>query len=215
MVKVQSGPDRAARRARDNEVGKLPTRRIGRSARRVQLLDVAAELVLESGLGAVTMEGVAAGARVSKALPYAHFANAEELLEALRAREFASFDVEIIEAVASSAEFEVQIQACVSAYFSILAARGRLLAVLLAPSTRVDSGAGPRHDIEFFADLFTRQASLPAPVARTAAAVMLAGMHGANETLAQRRASRVVVERTVTTMILGALDGLRQCTDAE
>ncbi|MEO6715543.1 MAG: TetR/AcrR family transcriptional regulator [Mycobacteriales bacterium] len=193
----------------------MPTRRIGRSARRVQLLDVAAELVMESGLGAVTMEGVAARAHVSKALPYAHFANAEELLVALRARELARFDVEIIDAVASSAEFEVQIQACVSAYFSILASRGRLLAALLAPSTWVGSGAGPRRDIEFFADLFTRQASLPVPVARTAAAVMLAGMHGATETLAQRRASRVIVERTVTTMILGAIDGLRHRADAE
>ena len=107
----------------------------------------------------------------------------------VRALELASFDVAIIQAVASSAEFEAQIQACVSAYFSILASRGRLLAALLAPSTEVESGAGPRRDIEFFADLFTRQASLPPPVARTAAAVMLAGMHGATETLTQRRAS--------------------------
>jgi len=47
--------------------------RLPRNERREQLLDVAAGLILEKGTEAVTMEGVAAAAGVSKGLGYAYF----------------------------------------------------------------------------------------------------------------------------------------------
>ena len=59
--------------------------RLTRAARREQLLDAAAQLGAAS-LDSVTMEGLAAQAGVSKALPYKFFANRDEVLANYAAR---------------------------------------------------------------------------------------------------------------------------------
>ena len=76
---VTSGMGNVARRTgRGSTRSKKP--RLTRAQRRDHLLDAAAELVGLKGVGAVTMEGVAARAGVSKALPYTHFDDATDLL---------------------------------------------------------------------------------------------------------------------------------------
>jgi len=76
----------------DSCVGSVPvsSHRVDRSERRHQLLDVAAEKVVEHGVSAMSMERVAEWAGVSKALPYSHFDNIEDLLVALYQREAVS-----------------------------------------------------------------------------------------------------------------------------
>src|SRR5205823_5613658 len=70
-------------------------RRLPGDLRRRQLLDVAIELLSEGGAEAVTMEGVAARAGVSKALGYRYFDNADQLLLALHDREMAEMGIRV------------------------------------------------------------------------------------------------------------------------
>ena len=62
-------------------------RRITGAARRARFLDAAAEIVVEQGVGAVTMDGVAARTAVDKRLGYRYFANRDALLDQLLRRE--------------------------------------------------------------------------------------------------------------------------------
>ena len=85
--------------------------RLRRDQRRDQLLDSAAALLVERGPGAITMEGVAAEAGVSKALPYAHFDNATELLRQLRDRELDHLRDRLLAASAGVEGFERLVEA--------------------------------------------------------------------------------------------------------
>ena len=95
--------------------------RLPRSQRREQLLDVAAGLILEKGTEAVTMEGVAAAAGVSKGLGYAYFANSSTLLRALLEREVRKLQSSIMEALGRETTFEGKLRATVRAWFDSLA----------------------------------------------------------------------------------------------
>ena len=76
--------------------GAIPGARLSAAQRREQFLDVAAQLVVEQGADAVTMEAVAARAGVSKALSYRYFDNAGALLVALFEREVIDLDRKIM-----------------------------------------------------------------------------------------------------------------------
>jgi AcrR family transcriptional regulator len=70
------------------EMGTPPTRkRLTAEARREQLLDVTRAIVDESGFHAVSIEGVARRAGVSRPIVYGHFGDLGGLLEALVERE--------------------------------------------------------------------------------------------------------------------------------
>lgn len=62
--------------------------RLSATARREQILDAATALILDQGMSHCTLEEVAVRGGVSKALIYKHFANREDLLKALLAREY-------------------------------------------------------------------------------------------------------------------------------
>jgi AcrR family transcriptional regulator len=66
-----------------------PRKRLSAQARREQLLDVTKAIVGEQGFHAVSIEGVARRAGVSRPIVYGHFGDLRGLLEALLARETA------------------------------------------------------------------------------------------------------------------------------
>src|SRR6478609_2361556 len=66
--------------------------RLSAPERREHLLDVAAALVVEQGVDALTMEGVASRAGVSKGLGYAYFSNSDDLVVELFEREMTELD---------------------------------------------------------------------------------------------------------------------------
>jgi AcrR family transcriptional regulator len=71
------------------EVETTPRKRLSAEARREQLLDVTRAMVDQSGFHAVSIEGVARRAGVSRPIVYGHFGDLGGLLEALVAREYA------------------------------------------------------------------------------------------------------------------------------
>jgi AcrR family transcriptional regulator len=65
-------------------------RRLSAGARREQILDVTAAIVAGSGFGAVSIQGVATAAGISRPIVYEHFGDLEGLLRALVRREMAA-----------------------------------------------------------------------------------------------------------------------------
>ena len=107
-----------------------PRRRLSADARRQQLLDTAAEILVADGVDAVTMESIAQRAGASKSLAWAYFANVEDVLRSLHERELDGLFQRVEDATDEAHDFEGRMRAAVHAYFEIVAERGALLATL-------------------------------------------------------------------------------------
>ena len=187
--------------------------RLPREQRRAHFLDVAAELIVEQGIEAVTMEGVAARAGVSKGLGYAYFENKEELLVALFHREMRELDRRIAAAVASSGDFEQRIRAMIVVLFDVTTERG----VLMGTLQQAKLGDGPLEEQrrqrqlvveQFFADMVVEHFGLSPRQAVTASAILLGGVAGALSLWLTRRASRRDITDVYVRIVIGALTAL-------
>ena len=114
-----------------------------KSQRRHQLLDAAASGLVEHGLAAMSMERIAECAGVSKALPYAHFDNAEALLVALYQREWVAIGREIVRALDDAGPDDDLARVRVHAWFDAMERRNEVLRALSAPGSSVPAAADP------------------------------------------------------------------------
>lgn len=180
------------------------SRRLTRADRRDQLLDVAAELVVERGAASITVEGLAARAEVSKALPYSHFDNADHVLIELYRREIGRIGARITEVVADVGDPESKVRAVVHAYFGEVAERGAILSILTGPGSLVPHLAdrGRRSENRFFAELLERHLAVAPERAPLVAAVVLGALGGAIDAWAKGRASRTAAEAAVVELTL-------------
>jgi AcrR family transcriptional regulator len=187
--------------------------RLPRSERREHLLDVAAGLILDKGIEAVTMEGVAAAAGVSKGLGYAYFANSSTLLRALLEREVRKLQSHIIKAIASETTFEGKLRATVHAWFDVLAEQGILMGQLLQ-ATRNDGphvearNAYNRANDEFWADLASRELGVPRQHGLIATRILLSGLEGLVQRWTQCGDTREVLEDVFIQVAMGGLEKL-------
>src|SRR3954454_24067095 len=101
--------------------------RLTKEARREQLLDTAADMVLTRGFDALTMEAVAQEAGASKTLGYAYFANVENLIESLYERELSALYEAVEAATQEVIGLDARIAAAVHASFDIVEQRGMLI----------------------------------------------------------------------------------------
>jgi AcrR family transcriptional regulator len=148
--------------------------RLPANERREQLLDQAAEAILEGGRAALTMEGLARRAGVSKGLGYAYFANADELARALYLREVSRVYERVEAAMRGPERFELRLERATAAYFDVIAERGTLFTHLQAAlETRAPDRAFRRRVgefVEFWAREMAASYALPMARARAAAA---------------------------------------------
>jgi AcrR family transcriptional regulator len=184
--------------------------RLTRHARREHLLDVAAELITDAGLDAVTMEGVAARAGVSKGLGYAYFANRDELLVALFDREMASLDQRVFDAMVDETSFEARMRGLLGVVFDITAERGLLMGALL--QARLSDGPlerrrRERHGdvVDFFAGLVSAEYGFAPKDAVAAAGILIGAYGGALDLWINGRGSR---RRLIDSFIAMSLAGL-------
>jgi AcrR family transcriptional regulator len=182
-------------------------RRMSAAARREQLLDAAAALVV--GGESLTMEGLAAAAGVSKALPYRHFGNADEVLAALHDRELARLAARVRAALEPDGAADERLAAGVHAFFDVVAERGVLLGIL---GRRLQEGGdadrrGPRFVAGLLADLY----GLPPRRAEVVGEVLLGALLGAVQAWACGAASRRLAEdaavRSATAIARSAATG--------
>lgn len=183
-----------------------PAPRLTKPARREQLLDVAADLLIERGIGALTMEGIAAGAGVSKALPYQHFDNAEDVLVELYRRELATMGARILAALEDVADPQESVRAAVHAYFDAVADRGRILAILTSPGSRDprSTDRGQRIGHRFVADVFGPRFGITGRDRVLLADFALGVLAGAMDAWTHRDAKRRDVEAIAVEAILAA-----------
>ena len=98
--------------------------RLSPEARRDQLLDVAAAVIADEGTRAMTMERIAEGAGVSKALVYRYFGNRSALLLELYERE--SDTQPLANRIRGARTFEDRLRAITTPYFDAVDRSGLL-----------------------------------------------------------------------------------------
>jgi AcrR family transcriptional regulator len=186
------------------------TTRLSRTERREALLDAATDLLVERGPGGVTMEGVAARAGVTKALPYRHFANAEAVLVALVERFHAELATRIVTAIDDAGPGpEERMAAAVGAYFDVVDAHGHVIAQL-GPNPDIRSAAAERQDADgFVVWLFTERFGVPKAEAKAVGDVVLATLNGAVVSWARRRGTRRRLQALATAAALAAVSAPR------
>jgi AcrR family transcriptional regulator len=181
---------------------------MSRAARREQLLDASGRLLVERGAEAVTMERVAEWAGVSKALPYAHFENSDDVLVALHDRVVGELGGRILGALEEAPDGVDRVRLVVATYLDTVADLGPILGAVTAPgspSARLadrDQRIGPR----FVARLLIEHFALPKDRAKAAAPIVLAALTGAVAAWSDRVASRRQVEEMSIAVLRALID---------
>lgn len=182
--------------------------RLSREARRAQLLDAAAKLLIEKGSGAVTMERLAEWAGVSKALPYSHFENSDDVLVAVYQQVVSQLGLNVLAALENAPEDSDRITLMIGAYFDTVAELGPILGAVTAPGSQTSALAdgnkrvGPR----FVARLLRDHFELPKGRAEAIAPILLSALTGAVTAWVDRAASRSEAEElsiVVTRALIG------------
>jgi AcrR family transcriptional regulator len=189
--------------------------RLPRSERREHLLDVAAGLILENGIEAVTMEGVAAAAGVSKGLGYAYFSNSSTLLRALLEREVNRLNDRVRIAFSKEETFEGRLRAVIHAWFDHVEENGILMGRLLQ-ATRNDGphvearNAYNRFNERWWADLAEHELGVPNGKGQIATAILLSGLEGVVQRWVQCGDTRDELEAVFMAVAMGGLQNLRE-----
>lgn len=164
--------------------------RLTPEARRDQILDRAAELVLTDGLAAISMEGVARAAGVSKGLVYNYFPDRQALFAALLQREQRDLNDRGMRGALAASDFADLIRRTTGLYLRQTEARGALIAALLAdPGVARLMEAQDRVDREqafrFFVRATRRAYGLPLPTAIAAVDLLWAVTDRAGQLVGQ------------------------------
>ena len=183
-----------------------------KTERRNQLLDAAAELVDASGVRSFTMEGLAAAAGVSKALPYRHFANAEAALVALYDRELGHLAEVILEAIDGCDDGDEVFACGIHAYLDEVEARGGLLNALAGAGSPLPemAGEGSARPPEMIAALIERHYGVRGKALTVLAALVTGLITAGSDSLGRGDAARTTVERTTVAAAIGAIHAVAQ-----
>jgi AcrR family transcriptional regulator len=181
-------------------------RRMRADDRRVQLLDGAAEIVVEHGAGALTMERLASATGVSKALPYKHFANSDEVLAELYRRETVALGRAVWRALRDAPPDSDLVRVGVHTYFDEMVARGPVLAALSRPGSTIAATADPgAAGVIFEVEVLHRFHGVPRTRAKQIAGIVQGAVVGAANTLHAGYSTRARLEddlvATITTLV--------------
>jgi len=180
--------------------------RPSRDERRAQLLDAAGRLLVERGLAGFTMEGLAAQAGVSKALPYRHFSGADDAVVALYRREIGDLSDRLLTAARGARAGDPMVAAGVRAYFAAVAERGRLLAVLAGPGSAIPALAEGRRPAPHAGVLIVEEAyGVTGPVAAVLGAMVDGLATAGAESIGRRLVTAGEAERLTTAAVLATV----------
>ena len=193
--------------------------RLTPAARRDQILDVAARLIVEEGLQAATMEQLARSAGISKALVYNYFATRDVLLGALLQREQAELGARGMGAALQAESFPDLIAQTTRLYLEHVRDRGPLIAALLGdPATaalmEAESRVSRDQTVRYFVRATRRAYGLPLPQAIAAVDLLMAVTDRAGRLVAQGDLDLTTAVDMCLKIALGGLEQLaRQPSD--
>ena len=188
-------------------------RRLAPEARAAQILDVAAQLLMDEGFTEVSMERMGREAGVSKALIYNYFPSRNDLLRALLEREVAALRQTQVREVAAAENFHDLVRRTTRLYIEHMQARGALLRKLWAEPAVARSMADDdlrRRDeaMHYFARRVMREYGLPRDVAMPAVDMQMAMTEAAAQHLSQSHDDVDFATDLCVTLLLGGLDAL-------
>ncbi len=157
--------------------------RLRKEDRREQLLDAAERLLVERGPAAMTMERLAEYAGVSKALPYSHFDNSDQVLVAVHQRVTTELGQRIVDALDASSPDDDRAALVVRVYFDAVKALGPILAVVSSPGSRVvelaEAASRGSRGVPFVGRVLHRYLDVDRERAEAAAPILLSALTGA------------------------------------
>lgn len=181
-----------------------------KAARREQLLDSAAILLVEHGLPHFTMEALATAAGVSKALPYQHFDNATEAIAALYEREIGHVAAAIADATAATTGAQQTLAAAVHAYFDVVDRRGPVLTHLAGTGSPIPTmlfGSFPP-PAGFLVELIRTAYGCERRTANVAASIVASIAVAASDSVARGDGTRDELEQIATQAVVAAIDAV-------
>jgi AcrR family transcriptional regulator len=189
-----------------------PTR-VAAAVRRVQLLEVAADIVSSGGVRALTVEAVAEKAGVHRPIVYRHFENAEQLLAAVIERELGLLGRSTKSVVDGVEGFEPRLRAAMTSWMHQFASSAMLMnaALVRAPTTdelRARRRAQNNASMSWLtAEL--NSAGLTATDSEIAAALLLTGLTGVVSLWRAKRITRDIATDRFVAMATSIVTGLR------
>jgi AcrR family transcriptional regulator len=181
--------------------------RLDPNARRDQLIQIAEQLILQSGVHGATMKRIAAIAGISETLAYNYFGSREQLFVELARREFKRIrDARQLDVERSSDHYEL-IARTTRTYLRHIGQRGGLLQTLLSsPEVRQLLRAERRQEqsSEFHAhaDELVNLYKIPKPLALGTTVVLTTLCLRAGKIIADGRISVAAAERLCLSMVL-------------
>lgn len=153
--------------------------RIKGPARRERLLDAAAQIVLEHGVAAVTMEAVALLNGVNRAMAYRYFTGRDDLLQALLDREYERQTEHITAKVDAAGDLEGALRYAMRRWFR----HGELFRRLATDTGPLAARAAAirREDALLWAEGMQKAFDLPKDAALRLAAFVVGGSFGVFE----------------------------------
>lgn len=187
--------------------------RLTPSARRDQILDEAARLLLEEGLYAVNMERLARDVGISKGLVYNYFPTRDALLTALLSREQAELRDRGMARALQAESYADLIRQTTGLYLEQTRDRGALIAALLSdPSVAKLMEAENRADRDrtarFFVRATRRAYDLPLPLAILVVEMLWAVTDRAGKLVAEKQLDVEAATELCVELITGGLAGL-------
>ncbi len=188
--------------------------RMSAEQRRDSLVDIALDLLRDSGAESVTIGSVAEIAGVTRTLVYKHFENRQDLIQGVYRREAAKLHVLIRDRVVAEQGFEAKLRAFVAAVLSAIDTHGWLF----SPAEPQTQEAGfrdaqaqrDRRTVGDFAKMASNEFGLSLREATSALGILLSGM--ASLRLQARvltsEADREALGGLYVDLVLAALKGL-------
>jgi AcrR family transcriptional regulator len=181
--------------------------------RRRQILDVASDLVRQSGAGNLTMEAIAEGAGVSKPLIYLHFTGTADVLLNLMREECERLDAQVFVLLTQAQSLDEQLDALMRPYLDLLEERGSLFdELVIRQSNRevLDRWQAERRSgvVDFLAALICDGRDMDQRQASIAATGLLGAFESAARLLTLPGADRREVEHVLRCLVRGGLESL-------
>ncbi len=161
--------------------------RLPRSARRQQLLEAAQEVFVAQGYHAAAMDDIAERAGVSKPVLYQHFPGKRELYLALLDVHCDALVGAVQDAMRSTTDNKVRVQAAMRAYFDFVDGNGAAYRLVFESDLRNDPAVRDRAErVERSCiDAITETITVDTGVSRPRAELLAVGLTGAAEVAAR------------------------------
>lgn len=201
--------------AKSNTAVPVPVKRqrLDPEERASQILDCAAQLIVEGGLTEISMERLGRDAGVSKALIYNYFPNLTDLLRALLEREISQIRENGIREIGLSTDFRDMIRRTTRMYVEHVSVRGTLLQRLwkepsVARAVADKNLRGQDEASRYFVKQVRKEYGLPLEVAIAAVDMQMAMTETAAQHLSKARIDVDFMTDICVNLLLGGLDAL-------